>query len=130
VWIDVGHNPMAAQVVGRAFADAEPGQRVRCVLGMLSDKDAGGVTAELGPHVVAWYCAGLGGARGLSGETLAARIGGTAAPAPVQAFPSVPAALDAALADAAADEGVLVFGSFVTAAEAGSHLLDLRLPVT
>ena len=29
-----------------------------------------------------------------------------------------------------ADEGVLVFGSFVTAAEAGSHLLDLRFSAT
>ena len=130
VWIDVGHNPMAAQAVGRALADAEPGRRIRCVLGMLSDKDAEGVTGELGPHVFAWYCAGLGGARGLSGESLAARIGDTAAPAPVRAFPRVPAALDAALADTAADEGVLVFGSFVTAAEAGSHLLDLRFSAT
>ena len=40
VWIDVGHNPMAAQAVGRALAEAEPGRRIRCVLGMLSDKDA------------------------------------------------------------------------------------------
>jgi dihydrofolate synthase/folylpolyglutamate synthase len=127
VWIDVGHNPMAAQAVARALADAEPGRRLRCVLGMLADKDAEGVASQLGPCVAAWYCASLGGSRGQSGEALAARIGGAAAPAPVQACPSVPAALDAALADTAADEGVLVFGSFATAAEAGRHLLNGRL---
>jgi dihydrofolate synthase/folylpolyglutamate synthase len=127
VWIDVGHNPLAARAVASAFAEAEPGRPVRCVLGMLADKDAEGVAGELGPRVAAWYCAGLAGARAQSGEALAARIGGSAATARVLACASVAAALDAALADLASDEGVLVFGSFVTAAEAGRHLRSLGL---
>jgi dihydrofolate synthase/folylpolyglutamate synthase len=130
VWIDVGHNPLAAKAVACALADTEPGRRLRCVLAMLADKDAEGVVRELGPRVSAWYCAGLAGTRGQSGESLAARIQGTAGSAPVWACASVPAALDSALVDVAADEGVLVFGSFLTAAEAARHLRIRGLPAS
>jgi dihydrofolate synthase/folylpolyglutamate synthase len=89
---------------------------------MLADKDAVGVVAELGRHIAAWYCGGLAGARGQTGEQLAGRIMAAAGPAPVRACESVAAALDSALADSAPEDGVLVFGSFVTVAEAVAHL--------
>jgi dihydrofolate synthase/folylpolyglutamate synthase len=122
VWIDVGHNPMAARVVADALAAAGLTGRTRCVLGMLADKDAEGVVEALGPLVDAWYCAGLPGARGQGGEILAARIRDAAAPAGAAAFESVAEALDAALGGMDGDGGVLVFGSFLTAAEAVRHL--------
>lgn len=122
VWIDVGHNVLGAQAVAGALADTRPGQRVRCVLGMFRDKDAEGVAGELARHISAWYCGGLSGSRGQTGETLGARIQAGVAPAPVQAFSDVTAALDAALTDSGPDDGILVIGSFLTAAEAASHL--------
>jgi dihydrofolate synthase/folylpolyglutamate synthase len=122
IWIDVGHNPLGARAVADVLAEVQCGCRVRCVLGMLADKDAEGAVAELGRHIAGWYCGGLGGYRGQTGETLAGRIAAAAAPAPVRACESVAVALDTALADSAPEDGVLVFGSFVTAAEAVAHL--------
>ena len=97
--------------------------RILCVLGMLADKDAAAAAAELSADVAAWYCAGLAGSRGQSGADLAERIRTSVAPAPVSAFATVGDALSAALADAGPDDGVLVFGSFLTAAahHAGSQ---------
>jgi dihydrofolate synthase/folylpolyglutamate synthase len=122
VWVDVGHNVLGARAVASALAEARPGKRVRCVLGMFRDKAPAGVARELAPHICAWYCGGLSGSRGQTGETLAARIEAVVPPAPVRAFTDVAAALDAALADSDPDDGVLVVGSFFTAAEAARHL--------
>jgi dihydrofolate synthase/folylpolyglutamate synthase len=118
VWVDVGHNPLGAQVVAQTLARwrsrGDVG-RVRCVLGMLADKDAAAAAAALAGVVSAWHCAGLGGSRGQTGECLAGRIRDAVAPAPVAAHATVAQALAAAL-DASGDaDGVLVFGSFLTA---------------
>ena len=118
VWIDVGHNPLGAEVIADTLARhaaADGLRRVRCVLGMLADKDAAAAAHALRDVVSEWYCAGLGSNRGQSGDRLAGQIRPAVAPAPVRAFDTVPAALEAALADSEAADGVLVFGSFLTA---------------
>lgn len=122
VWIDVGHNPLGAQVVALTIREWQSTGRIgtcRCVIGMLVDKDVEGVGEALGGVVSAWYCAPTPGPRGQRAEQLAGRIGAAAKTAPARVFDSVAAALDAAIADSAADDGVLVFGSFLTASEAG-----------
>jgi len=124
VWIDVGHNPLGAEAIGQAVAQQLSGGRIehcRCVLAMLVDKDATGVAEALSKVVAAWYCAPTAGSRGQRAEQLAERIAGSVGAAPVRLFGSVADALDAAVGDSAPDDGVLVFGSFVTAAEAGLH---------
>ena len=75
VWLDVGHNPLAAQAVARAVGDAMRAEGIeccRCVLGMLADKDVATVGEELAGVISAWYCAGIGSDRGQSGATLTA----------------------------------------------------------
>lgn len=124
VWIDVGHNPLGARAVAAALAEiaaADGLRHTRCVLGMLVDKDAAAAAAELSRVVSHWYCASLAGSRGQTGEALAARIGAAAGSAAPKVFDSVEAALDAALADSSPADGILVFGSFLTAAAAGRH---------
>jgi dihydrofolate synthase/folylpolyglutamate synthase len=126
VWIDVGHNPLAAGAVAAALEEVKAAGEVRncrCVLGMLADKDAGGTVRELRKVISQWYCASLPGGRGQSAEQLAGRIGDAAGPAPLRTFDRVETALDAALADSAPHDGVLVFGSFLTAAAARSHVV-------
>lgn len=128
VWIDVGHNPLGARAVAAALAEVlatEGIRRCRCVLGMLVDKDAAAVAAELKAVIGYWYCAGLAGSRGQTAEQLAERIEAAGAAAP-EIFDSVEAALDAALAACAPTDGVLVFGSFLTAAAAGNHWRRLQ----
>lgn len=115
--LDVGHNPLAAEVLARHL-EAGRHTSVHAVLGMLVDKDAAGVAARLAPWVNHWYCAGLSGPRGQQGSALAARISPCVDPARIEAFPAVPDALAAARRRAAAGDLVLVFGSFQTVSEA------------
>ena len=121
VWIDVGHNPMAARAIATALRQIMTGEQlqdVRCVLGLLADKDAGAVAEELDSLITSWYCAGLSGPRGQSGEELAKRLRHVNQPAGLRVFDTVNEALQAALQDSAKEDGVLVFGSFLTAEEA------------
>lgn len=121
VIIDVGHNPLAAQVI-RDHLEALGIDHCRAVLGMLNDKDAGAVVNVLSDRVVQWYCAGLTGPRGQTGESLAGKVRGFSGAAPVLTFQTVAAAVDAARHDAGGSGVVLVFGSFHTAGEAIAHL--------
>jgi dihydrofolate synthase/folylpolyglutamate synthase len=121
VWVDVGHNPMAARAMAATVETAmkaEGMQRCRCVLAMLADKDAAAVAEELRTVVSGWYCAGLEGDRGQSGPALARRIEDKAGTPDIQVFQSVARALDKAVSDSGPDDCVLVFGSFLTASEA------------
>jgi dihydrofolate synthase/folylpolyglutamate synthase len=129
VWVDVGHNPMAARAVVSALAGllAEEGLRAcKVVLAMLNDKDAAAVVQEFAPVASGWYLAGLQGDRGQTGQELATQLEHVLRPGEYQVYKGVGHALEAALADCDAGEGVLVFGSFLTAADALQHRLLLE----
>jgi len=124
LWLDVGHNPLGARAVATALGRIMASEGIktcRCVIGMLADKDVAATVAELKPVVSHWYCASLPGSRGQSGDQLAAKIAVAVGNSPLQVFASVESALRTALADAAPEDGVLVFGSFLTVAEAGHY---------
>lgn len=120
VIVDVGHNPLAAVAI-RDYLEGRGVSACRAVLGMLKDKDAESVVKILADRVDEWYCAGLAGARGQSGEQLAGRLRGAIPRARVRSYPAVALALDAAMEDAARQGLIMVFGSFHTAAEAIVH---------
>ncbi len=121
ILLDVGHNPLAARAV-REFLQAHPADRRHCVLGMLADKDAEGVARELDQAIDTWWCAGLPGTRGQTGEQLAERLGRGGLRGEVRALTGVADALDEARAAAGPDDNVLVFGSFETVGAAMRHL--------
>ena len=83
---------------------------------------AAAVAAELDCVVAAWYCAGLPGDRGQTGEQLAQRLQKAGTQHPGFVFETVQQALEAALAESGADDGLLIFGSFQTASEAAKAL--------
>jgi dihydrofolate synthase/folylpolyglutamate synthase len=125
IWLDVGHNPLAARVVAGAVADAmqQDGMgRCRCVLGMLEDKDAAAVVEALDSVISSWYCAGIGSERGQSGTALAEKIGQPEKAPDLRVFDRVGAALDAAMTDSSSTDAILVFGSFLTVTDAMRHL--------
>ncbi|MBT8038863.1 MAG: bifunctional folylpolyglutamate synthase/dihydrofolate synthase [Gammaproteobacteria bacterium] len=126
VWIDVGHNPLGARVIANALENGGGGRGggIRCVLAMLAVKVAEWVVAELDHVVSEWYCAGLEGDRGQTGERLALRVGSVVQPGSVQQFVRVQEALHQALADSDPADGVLVFGSFHTADEADHEMIN------
>jgi dihydrofolate synthase/folylpolyglutamate synthase len=121
VILDVAHNPHAAAVLAHNLDNMSYHPYTYAVFGMLSDKDLAGVVAKLGSRIDHWYCAGLPGPRGMTGEALAERVRAAlpAAPADGEA-PGVQACQDPAAAYAAARERasendrILVFGSFLT----------------
>jgi dihydrofolate synthase/folylpolyglutamate synthase len=125
VYVDVGHNALAAQAILEALKkmtgrDAE--LVCHCVFGMLADKDAAAVAHVLEPLVSSWYCAGLSGERGQTGDELATKIRAVAANAKVISCADVDSALNAALCDLSRERPspscILVFGSFLTAGQA------------
>jgi dihydrofolate synthase/folylpolyglutamate synthase len=121
VWVDVGHNPLAARAVAVTVGEVMQAggiEQCRCVLGMLADKDVAAVARELRTVVSGWYCAGLDGDRGQSGAALARRLEQAGGPLDIHVFESVAAALDKAVSDSGPNDGVLVFGSFLTATQA------------
>jgi len=113
-WIlDVAHNPAAARVLARNLRDLPSAGRTLAVCGILTDKDAAGVAAELRDCVDVWWCVSTEGERGRSGAALAETVRLQVA-APVQAADSTPAGCAAALAHANPSDRILVFGSFHT----------------
>ena len=116
--VDVGHNPQAARALA-AWLGRQPQRRTLAVYAALADKDAAGVVEALADTVDAWHLAGLAdaGPRGQDVDAFAQRLAAT--PASVaERHADLVAALDAAIAQAAPDGRVLVFGSFHTAAAA------------
>jgi dihydrofolate synthase/folylpolyglutamate synthase len=111
-WIlDVAHNPAAARVLARNLRDLPSGGRTLAVCGILADKDAAGVAAELKDCVHAWWCVTTDGDRSRSGPSLAQTVKQEVA-APVEAADSTSAGCAAALASAQAQDRIVVFGSF------------------
>lgn len=117
VVVDVGHNPQAARALA-GWLRARPGRRTLAVYAALGDKDAAGVVRALDGVVEAWHFAGsrAAGTRGLAVAELQQRLHGAVADGSGHA--EVADALRVALAQAAPDGRVLVFGSFHAAAEA------------
>jgi len=90
------------------------------VFAMLRDKDVAGVVEQIKDRIDRWFLAPTAGARGMDSHTLAAIVQPVAPGA--QRFDSVREALAAARQAATADDRILIFGSFVTVAEAMCEL--------
>lgn len=117
-WIlDVAHNPAAARVLARNLRDHPGGGRTLAVCGILADKDAAGVAAELRDCIDAWWCVSTDGERSRDGAQLAGAISSLMT-VPVQAANSIAAGCAAALAAAHPQDRIVVFGSFHTAGPA------------
>lgn len=127
VLVDVGHNPLAAEVVARMLLSRRSKADI-CVLAMLRDKDAASVVRILDEHVAQWYCAGLEGERARSGAELTELVASTAGHGKVTGFHSVADALRAAQRNSAPQDTVLVFGSFLTAMQALATPLGVSIP--
>lgn len=123
VILDVAHNPHAAAVLAQNLDNMGFHPYTYAVFGMLNDKDLAGVLAKLGTRIDHWFCAGLPGPRGGSGEHLAERVAASLPAAPagaeapgVSAYPDPAQAFAAARERAGENDRIVVFGSFLTVA--------------
>jgi dihydrofolate synthase/folylpolyglutamate synthase len=131
VILDVAHNPQAAEALALTLDQHACQGRTHAVFAMLRDKDAAGVFQQMSRRVDRWYLAPTTGQRGMDPDTLASVLQAEAAPSVRldARFDSVGQALSAARAAAAPDDRILVFGSFVTVADAMRELhSDRREP--
>jgi dihydrofolate synthase/folylpolyglutamate synthase len=126
--LDVAHNPQAARVFAAGLGAMGFHPRTIAVLGMLADKDVGGVVRALSPRVDRWHVATLPGARGAGAPLLRERLleAGVDAGA-IRAFDDVASALAAAKGEADDADRIIVFGSFLTV---GAALAALRAGAT
>ncbi|WP_449431847.1 bifunctional tetrahydrofolate synthase/dihydrofolate synthase [Pseudomonas putida] len=114
--LDVGHNPHAAQYLARRLM-ARPSQgRLLAVFGLLADKDLEGVIAPLRGLVDDWAVAPLDTPRSRPAVELLEAL--TNHGASVKSYASVDAALEAQCTQAAANDQILLFGSFFCVAQA------------
>ncbi len=123
VLLDVAHNPQAAAHLAETLVKDR--RTVRCVVGMLADKDIPATLAALQTSVHHWYPGTLSVPRGQTGNQLVAFLKQLdSKEKPMPAFESVGAAFDSAVADAGSDEIILVMGSFYTVAEVMEQRLE------
>ncbi|WKE64159.1 bifunctional tetrahydrofolate synthase/dihydrofolate synthase [Gallaecimonas kandeliae] len=111
ILIDVAHNPHAARYLNSELKRRFAGRTIHGVCAMLADKDIEGTLAALNA-IGHWYPAELPGVgRAAPAQRLAKALGSDAV------FDDVQLALQAAVQAAAADDVVIVFGSFYTVAQ-------------
>ncbi len=122
VFLDVAHNPAAAEVLATWLKLRRAQQRVSrtkvwAVVAMLADKDALTVCKIIDPWVTSWHLAGLCGPRGQSAEELQKAISPGLQQSQRQ-YETVSLALEVVRELAAPHDLILVFGSFLTVEQA------------
>lgn len=116
--LDVAHNPQAANEFARSLGGMGFARATWAVFGMLQDKDIAGVAAALRERVDHWLCCDLSGPRAATAAELAAILAKLGAGVAARCFASPVAALAYAQENAGDDDRILVFGSFLTVADA------------
>ena len=110
--LDVAHNPQSAgYLASQVERIAGNYRRVSVLIGMLKDKDITQSLAAFAPMVQHWHCVSLPGVRGASAEQVQQAL-------PSQAmstlYNDVAEAWHLLRPNLAADELLVIFGSFVT----------------
>lgn len=108
-YYDVAHNPAAAKVIGEFFAEAFSGRKIRVIMGIMSDKDAGGVLKNLLPAAKDYTFVEVPTERGLDPELLALEAAGMGCAARVIRLPEE--AIRRVLEESGPDEVILIAGS-------------------
>jgi dihydrofolate synthase/folylpolyglutamate synthase len=118
VILDVAHNPQAAAVLASNLGDSGYAPETIAVVGMLKDKDIAGVLRALAPRITRWHLASLQGPRGASAAHLGKILAEQNSAAPRTEHATVADALAAAKKEARENDKIVVFGSFLTVADA------------
>jgi len=110
--LDVAHNPSAAAALARMLAKMGYFRSTAAIIGVMADKDAGGIVSELAGHVDRWIAAPLGVERGEDPGRLKRRIG--EAGAQCVACDSMGDARRLARSPEGGHDRIVVLGSFLT----------------
>jgi dihydrofolate synthase / folylpolyglutamate synthase len=109
VLLEGAHNPGGVEVLLAALRELYAGRRIHCVFGVVAEKDSQPMMRALFPECTSLHLTPLDTPRSLAPERYLEQA--RALCSQVHAWPSLPAALDAARAQAAPDDLVLCTGS-------------------
>jgi len=115
--VDVAHNPQAAQALAEALNTFPCRGSTIAVFGCFKDKDLNGILDAMMPVVDCWFVASLGVARERDPGEMEAMIHQRDADRPVTVCDSINMAKESAIHEAMTGDRVVVFGSFLAAAE-------------
>ncbi|HUK04199.1 MAG TPA: bifunctional tetrahydrofolate synthase/dihydrofolate synthase [Burkholderiales bacterium] len=118
VILDVAHNPEAAAVLAANLGASGYAPETIAVLGMLKDKDVAGVMRAVAPRITRWHLATLEGPRGAEASLLGNVLRQQGILQPAFEHRGVAEALAAARKEAGENDKIVVFGSFLTVADA------------
>jgi dihydrofolate synthase/folylpolyglutamate synthase len=116
--LDVAHNPHAARALAEGLLDMGFHENTLAVFAMLADKDIAGVVDALASRIDRWLVAPLPGPRGASAAQLAGVLAERGLGERTRQFSSVASAIDSARREAGTNDRIVIFGSFLTVAEA------------
>lgn len=114
LWLDVAHNPQAAEALAATLKQQPCTGKTRAVFAMYADKDIAGVAGALKECIHHWHLAALKPPRGASAAQTAAALEAAGISAGVTLHVDPRAALVAARKVSAPDDRIVVFGSFET----------------
>lgn len=123
VVVDGAHNGESARRLRQALSEDLGIGRATLIVGCSADKDIAALAEEMGPLATRVIATRSRGARAAPPQEIAAVFSRHGVVASYE--DSVDDAVDAALAQASADEAVCVFGSLYVVAEAREHLLGI-----
>ena len=116
--LDVAHNPHAARSLSDGLLDMGFFENTFAVFAMLGDKDIGGVIDAMAGRVDRWFATSVASERAAPASRLVELLAGRGLAERTRAFASVALALDAARREAGPNDRIIVFGSFLTVADA------------
>ena len=123
VFVDVAHNPQAAQALHDTLLDLPIQGNTHVVIAMLADKATKEVVKTLSPQVDSWFSAGLDVPRGLSAEYMSKAVTEQVCDVKLCACENVAQACEQVMAQASENDRVIVLGSFYTVKEAQLYFL-------
>ena len=116
--LDVAHNPHAARALADGLLDMGYFENTFAVFAMLDDKDIGGVIDAMSGRVDRWFVTSVVSARAAAASRVMDLLAARGFEGRARAFASVAQALDVARREAGANDRIVVFGSFLTVADA------------
>jgi dihydrofolate synthase/folylpolyglutamate synthase len=118
VILDVAHNPHAARSLAENLKRMGIFRETVAVFGMLRDKDIAGVVMAVKGQITRWLVADIRERRGATAAQLREALAAAGVAGDIIAFESAGAAFREACRTATVNDRILVFGSFLTVAQA------------
>jgi dihydrofolate synthase/folylpolyglutamate synthase len=120
--LDVAHNRQSLETLSDALTQLNWQGRIHALFGMLQDKDAADAVRLIGPRLASWNLLDLNGWRGRKAEQLAEKLIQEGVKQPISTHHRFSEAYQACCEQAAPQDLILIFGSFLIVGEAMHNL--------